>query len=71
MAICLLCQLQADGLAQRQRRRLMVYRMLKYKVEYEEIDVIEYEKQYEEQQIKYMKKKAAKLGFQLVPTVPA
>jgi len=45
----------------------VVYRMLKYKVEYEEIDVTEYEKQYEEQQIKYMKKKAAKLGFQLVP----
>jgi len=49
----------------------VVYRMLKYKVEYEAIDVTEYEKQYEEQQIKYVKKKAAKLGFQLVPTVPA
>ena len=45
----------------------VVYRMLKYKVEYESIDVTEYEKQYEEQQIKYMKKKAAKLGYQLVP----
>lgn len=49
----------------------VVYRMLKYKVEYESIDVTEYEKQYEEQQIKYVKKKAAKLGFQLVPVVPA
>jgi transposase len=46
----------------------VVYRMLKYKVEYEKIDVEEYEKKYKDQQLKYMKKKAAKLGFQLVPT---
>lgn len=45
----------------------VVYRMLKYQVEYEKISVEEYEKKYKEQQIKYMKKKAAKLGFQLVP----
>jgi transposase len=45
----------------------VVYRMLKYKVEYETLSVDEYEKKYEEQQIKYMKKKAAKLGFQLIP----
>ena len=45
----------------------VVYRMLKYKVEYEAISVNEYEKKYEEQQVKYFKKKAAKLGFQLVP----
>ena len=45
----------------------VVYRMLKYKVEYETIDVSEYEKKYEEQQVKYFKKKAAKLGYQLVP----
>jgi transposase len=49
----------------------VVYRMLKYKVEYESIDVTEYEKKYEEQQIKYVTKKAAKLGYQLVPVVPA
>lgn len=49
----------------------VVYRMLKYKVEYETISVTEYEKKYQEQQIKYMKKKAAKLGFQLLPAVPA
>jgi len=48
----------------------VVYRMLKYKIEFEEIDVTEYEKKYEEQQIKYVTKKAAKLGFQLVP-IPA
>ena len=45
----------------------VVYRMLKYKVEYETISVEEYEKKYREQQLKYMKKKAAKLGYQLVP----
>lgn len=45
----------------------VIYRMLKYQVEYEPLSVNEYEKKYEEQQIKYMKKKAAKLGFQLVP----
>ena len=43
------------------------YRMLKYKVEYEKISVEEYEKQYKEQQLKYMRKKAAKLGYQLLP----
>ena len=45
----------------------VVYRMLKYQVEYETISVEEYEKKYRDQQLKYMKKKAAKLGFQLVP----
>ena len=45
----------------------VVYRMLKYKVEYEPLSVNEYQKHYEEQQIKYMKKKAAKFGFQLIP----
>ena len=45
----------------------VVYRMLKYKVEYEPLSVNEYEKKFQEQQIKYMKKKAAKLGFHLVP----
>ena len=45
----------------------VVYRMLKYQVEYETISVEEYERRYRDQQLKYMKKKAAKLGFQLVP----
>lgn len=45
----------------------VVYRMLKYKVEYEMIDIQEYEAKYKKQQIKYMRKKAAKLGFQLAP----
>jgi transposase len=45
----------------------VVYRMLKYKVEYDPLSVNEYQKKYEEQQIKYMRKRAAKLGYQLVP----
>ena len=40
----------------------VVYRMLKYKVEYDPSSVNEYQKQYKEQQIKYMKKKSAKFG---------
>ena len=44
-----------------------VYKMLKYKVEYDPLSVNEYQKQYEAQQVKYMKRKAAKLGYQLVP----
>ena len=46
----------------------VVYRMLKYQVEYEPLSVNEYQKHYEEQQIKYLKKRAAKFGLQLVPT---
>lgn len=53
----------------------VVYKMLKYKacpeqcrrVEYDPLSVNEYQKQYDAQQVKYMKKKAAKLGYQLVP----
>lgn len=45
----------------------VVYRMLKYKIEYETISVEEYEQKYREQQFKYMRKKAAKMGYQLVP----
>lgn len=45
----------------------VVYRMLKYQVEYDPLSVNEYQKQYDQQQIKYMKKKAAKFGFQLIP----
>ena len=48
----------------------VVYRMLKYQVEYDPLSVNEYQKQYEAQQVKYMQKRAVKLGYQLVP-VPA
>jgi hypothetical protein len=46
----------------------VVYRMLKYQVEYEPLNVNEYQRQYEAQQIKYLTKKAAKFGFHLLPT---
>jgi hypothetical protein len=45
----------------------VVYRMLKHQVEYEELSVEEYEQEYKSQQVKYLKKKAQKFGFQLVP----
>ena len=47
----------------------IVYRMLKYKVEYEPLSVAEYEQHYREQQLKYLQKKAAKFGFQLIPSL--
>ena len=46
----------------------IVYRMLKYKVEYEPLSLAQYEQHYQEQQLKYLQKKAAKFGFQLIPT---
>lgn len=46
----------------------VVYKMLKYKVEYDPMSVNEYQQKYEEQQVKYMKKKAAKFGYQLIPS---
>ena len=46
----------------------VVYKMLKYKVEYDPLSVNEYQQKYEEQQVKYMKKKAAKFGYQLIPS---
>ncbi len=48
----------------------VVYRMLKYQVEYEPLSVQEYEKHYRQQQIKYLERKAAKLGFQFSPVFP-
>ena len=45
----------------------VVYKMLKYKVEYDPLSVNEYQKKYEEQQVKYMRKRAAKFGYQLIP----
>ena len=47
----------------------VVYRMLKYQVEYEPLSVSEYEKRYHDRQIKYLEKKVAKFGFQLTPAV--
>jgi hypothetical protein len=41
--------------------------MLKYQVEYEPLSVAEYEKRYRNQQIKYLERRANKLGLQLMP----
>lgn len=46
----------------------VVYKMLKYKVDFDPLSVNEYQAKYEEQQVKYMKKRAAKFGYQLVPS---
>ena len=45
----------------------VVYKMLKYQVEYEPLNVSQYEQRYHQQQLKYLHKKAAKFGFQLTP----
>jgi transposase len=46
----------------------VVYKMLKYKEEYQPRSLQEYERHYQEQQVKYLQKKAAKFGYQLLPT---
>jgi transposase len=43
----------------------IVYRMLKNKVDYEAIRAAEYEQRYREREIKYLQRKAAKLGLTL------
>lgn len=45
----------------------VVYRMLKDKVEFNPLSAAAYEQQYQAQQLKYLQKKAAKLGYQVVP----
>jgi hypothetical protein len=47
----------------------IVSRMLKYKMEYEPLSVAEYEQHSREQQLKSLQKKAAKFGFQLIPSL--
>ncbi len=42
---------------------------VKYQVEFDPLSVNEYQRQYEAQQIRYMQKRAAKLGCQLVPAL--
>lgn len=46
----------------------VVYKMLRYKMEYEPLSVAQYEQRYREQQLKYLEKKAARFGLQLIPT---
>jgi hypothetical protein len=42
----------------------IVRRVLKFKVEFEPISVAQYEQHYRQLELKYLQKKAAKLGFQ-------
>lgn len=49
----------------------VVYHMLKYKVEYQALTAAEYEQRFREREIKYLQRKAARLGFSLLPTAPA
>ena len=44
----------------------IVYKMLKYKVEYDPVSAQEYDDRFRERQIKYLKRKAQRLGFTLV-----
>lgn len=46
----------------------VIYAMLKNHCEYKALPLDEYQKAYEEQQVRYLQKKAAKLGLQLVPS---
>jgi len=48
----------------------IVYRMLKDQVEYETIRAAEYEQHYREREIKYLQRKAAKLGLTLIVPPP-
>jgi len=44
-----------------------VYHMLKYRVPYHDIGAAEYNKRFRERELKYLQKKAAKLGYKLSP----
>ncbi len=48
-----------------------VYYMLKHRVQYHDIGAEVYEQKQREREIAYLKKKAAKLGFDLSPQDPA
>jgi len=48
----------------------LVYRMLKYGQQYNDKGAAYYEQRYRQQQIQFLKKKAAKLGLQLLPVLP-
>jgi transposase len=48
----------------------VVYRMLKYKIEYEHIAAEQYDQKFKEREIQYLQRKAARLGFALSPAAP-
>jgi hypothetical protein len=41
--------------------------MLKHKVEYQVVTAADYEQRFREREVKYLKRKAARLGFSLSP----
>jgi transposase len=50
----------------------VVYHMLKHQMEYQAVTAADYEQRFREREIKYLKRKAARLGFSLSPaTAPA
>lgn len=57
---------QAQG-ATAHRIARVVYRLLKYKVEYQPLSAEEYEQQFREREIHHLQRKAARFGFTLTP----
>lgn len=49
----------------------MVYRMLKFKVEYQALKAEEYDQRFREREIKYLQRKATRLGFAISPLAVA
>jgi len=45
----------------------VVYRMLEFKIEYDPMGADEYDKRFREREIKYLERKAVRLGFSLMP----
>ncbi|MGC8959322.1 MAG: IS110 family transposase [Chloroflexia bacterium] len=45
----------------------IVYHLLKFKMEYQTMSAKEYEKQFREREIRHLQRKAARLGFNLIP----
>lgn len=45
----------------------IVYHLLKFKVEYQQMSAQEYEQQFREREIRHLQRKAARLGFALFP----
>ena len=50
----------------------VVYKMLKFKVEYQRVSAQEYDQRFKERAIRYLQRRAARLGFTLSPaqTIP-
>ena len=47
----------------------VVYHMLKFKVDYQAVSAQEYDQRFREREIRYLQRKAAKLGFTLSPSI--